>query len=358
MSVITKVEYIPPGSYATPNMVIAPRKKRPAMPTTSTSTPKPTTTSHTYPPMQTPAADNLRDAISFRYKKPPPRNVTYLPNQIQLGQQLQMPNQAPVAGASQPQAQPQQLGIAPTQQLPGLTQQPVTSMGQAPSGLPVPSLPQQQQQQVLQAQLPTSASADPVRYTTWGPKTVYYVDNLLDSQPSKNGSSKKTSKKKGKKDKKKIKEDIKFQRVTLNGSEQMQTTEKIEVLGLEEGGGVRRTWVCITRTEVVSVEKQVEEKDVVVESSDDEESTSGSDDSTSEDEKKDKKERRKKKGKKGKEKRGNHKQAKGKELKEAKEKEKEKIVLENYTDGKQMLKEQVKMLGAEEPRSALGNSGR
>ena len=236
-----------------------------------------------------------------------------------------MPNQVRLA---------QQLGIPQTQQLPGLTQQPVTSMGQVPSGLPAPSLPQQQQQQqqqqVLQAQLPTSASADPVRYTTWGPKTVYYVDNLVDSEPSKKGSSKKTSRKKGKKDKTKTKEDIKFQRVTLNGSEQMQTTEKIEVLGLEEGGGVRRTWVCITRTEVVSVEKQVEEKDVVVESSDDEKSTSGSDDSTSDDEKTDEEERRKKKGKKGKEKRGNRKQAKGKKLKEAEKIEK--ILLEKCTD--------------------------
>ncbi|KAL9038361.1 MAG: hypothetical protein Q9180_003187, partial [Flavoplaca navasiana] len=335
---------------AVPGWPINPHLRKAATPTKSTTTTKPTTTGHIMtssignasPPMQTPAADNLRDAISFRYKKPPPRSVTYLPNQIQIGQQLQMPNQAPVAGASQPQAQPQQpqqLGIAQTQQFPGLTQQPVTSMGQAPLGLPVPSLPQQQQQQqVLQAQLPTSASADPVRYTTWGPKTVYYVDNLLDSEPSKKGSSKKKSNKKGKKDKKKTKEDIKFQRVTLNGSEQMQTTEKIEVLGLEEGGGVRRTWVCITRTEVVSVEKQVEEKDVVVESSDDEESASGSDDSTSDDEKTDKEERRKKKGKKGTEKRGNRKQAKGKEMK--KTKETEKIVLEKYADEEQMLKEQ------------------
>ena len=256
----------------------------------------------------------------------------YLPNQIQLGQQLQRPYQAWVPSNVQLQEkfqlqQQQQPAIGQAQYIPGLTQQLGTLMSQAPPGLPVPSLPQQQQQQVLQAQLPTSASADPVRYTTWGPKTVYYVDNLPGSEVSKKGSSKKTSDKKGKQDKKKTQKDINFQKVVLNGSEQMQTSEKIEVLGLEQGGGVRKTWVCVTRTEVVSVEKQVEEKDVVIESSNDEKSSSGSDDIPSDDEDTDKEERRKKKGKMGKEKGGKRKQAKGKEAKETNE-----TVLEKYAD--------------------------
>lgn len=183
-----------------------------------------------------------------------------------------MSSSAPVAGFVQPQQQQQQ-----QQQIAGLPQQPGT---QAP---PVfQTLPQEQQ--AIQPQLPTSTSADPVRYTTWGPKTVYYVDNLRSSESSKSGSKKKKSNRKAKKNKEKEEEGIMFQKVILNGSEQMQTTEKVEVLGPEQGGGIKRTWVCVTRTEVVSVEKQVEEKHVVVESSDDEESSSGSEDTSDDDE--------------------------------------------------------------------------
>ncbi|KAL8765270.1 MAG: hypothetical protein Q9209_007592 [Squamulea sp. 1 TL-2023] len=163
--------------------------------------------------VQTPASDNLQIALSFRHKKAPPQNVTYIHSQ----QPLQAPPQM------------------------------------------------QQQQQAPQPQLPTNMIADPVRHSTWGPKTVYYVDNLSESESSESGSKKKTNIiRKVKKDK----EDVKFQKVVLNGSEQMQTTEKTEVLGLEQGGGVRKTWVCQTTIVVVSVEKEVEGKDVVVESGD------------------------------------------------------------------------------------------
>ncbi|KAI4263084.1 MAG: hypothetical protein L6R42_001751 [Xanthoria sp. 1 TBL-2021] len=260
--------------------VTAPHRTTPTTPTTSTNNTQPMPTPTTSPSMglastsvSTLACDNLRDAISFRYKKPPPRNVIYLPDQMQIGQQLQMSSQAPVAGIVQPQQQQQ--GIV------GQAQQPGTSVCQAP---PVFQTLHQEQQQAIQPQLPTSTSADPVRYTTWGPKTVYYVDNLPDSESSKSGSKKKKSNRKAKKNKEKKEEGIMFQKVILNGSEQMQTSEKIEVLGPEQGGGIKKTWVCVTRTEVVSVEKQVEEKDVVVESSDDEESSSGSEDTSDDDE--------------------------------------------------------------------------
>lgn len=162
-----------------------------------------------------------------------------------------------------------------------------------------------EQQQAVQPQIPTSTSADPIRYTTWGPKIVYYVDNLPVSKSSKRGSKKKkTSNSKAKKDKKtkKGEAEILYQRVILNGSEQMQTTEKIEVLGPEQGGAIKKTWICVTRTEVVSVEKQVEEKDVEVESedSDGESEESSEDEATDEEEEleKQKAKKRKDKGKK------------------------------------------------------------
>ncbi|KAI4273736.1 MAG: hypothetical protein L6R38_006274 [Xanthoria sp. 2 TBL-2021] len=305
--------------------VTTPHKTTPTTPTTSTNNTQPMPTPSTSSSMglastsdSTPACDNLRDAISFRYKKLPPRNVIYLPNQMQTGQQLQMPSQAPVAGIVQPQQQ-QVAGLA-QQGIVGQAQQPGASGWQAP---PVFQTLPQEQQQALQHQLPTSTSADPVRYTTWGPKTVYYVDNLPSSESSKSGSKKKKSNRKAKKNKEKKEEDIMFQKVILNGSEQMQTTEKIEVLGPEQGGGIKKTWVCVTKTEVVSVEKQVEEKDVVVESSDDEESSSGSEDTSDDDGTDASEERQKQKVKKAKEKGGKGKQVAVREVREEKKKKKD-----------------------------------
>ncbi|KAL8926335.1 MAG: hypothetical protein Q9172_001844 [Xanthocarpia lactea] len=218
----------------------------------------------------TPAGDNLRSAINFRYKKPPPRNVIYFTPQLQAGQELQMRPQAPVAGAAQQQQQG--AGVAP---LPGI------SLWQAPGAFHALS---QGHQQALQMQSPMTTFTDPVRYSTWGPKTVYYVDNLPDSHSSSSGRKKKRTKvgSRGAKKSKEKAPGIKFQRVILNGSEQMQTTERTEVLGPDQGGGIKKTWVCLTMTEVVSVEKEVEAKDVVVES-DDEEGGSGSEETSDED---------------------------------------------------------------------------
>ncbi|CAO1604663.1 hypothetical protein XANCAGTX0491_008206 [Xanthoria calcicola] len=263
--------------------------------------------------VSTPACDNLRDAISFRYKKPPPRNVIYLPNQMHIGQQLQTPSQTPVAGTMQQQ----QVAGTAQQGTVGQAQQLGASGWQAL--LATQTLPQEQQQAV-QPQVPTSTSADPIRYTTWGPKTVYYVDNLPSSESSKSSSKKKKkSNRKAKKDKKKKEEaEILYQRVILNGSEQMQTTEKIEVLGPEQGGGIKKTWICVTRTEVVSVEKQIEEKDVEVESegSDSESEESSEDEETDEEE-----ELEKQKAKKRKDKGKKRVQVAAKEVKEEEEKE-------------------------------------
>ncbi|KAL8670298.1 MAG: hypothetical protein Q9168_005153 [Polycauliona sp. 1 TL-2023] len=279
-------------AHSLPHWAPAPHKGRPTTPTSSTVTThtKPPMVSSTgYPPprMEIPAADNLRDAISFRSKKAIPRNVIYMPNyQMQSGQQLQMQPQAPVSG---------------NQQVPGLAQPSGTGVWQDSQTLPQPpeTLP------ATQSQMPISMSADPVRCITWGPKTVYYVDNLPESESeseSKKKQKKKTeSNEKAKKDKKKKKpkaEDIKFQQVVLNGNEQMQTTEKIEVPGPEKGGGIMKTWVCVTRTIITSVEKQIDEKDVVVESSAGEESSSESEDTSSDDDAEE--ERRKKKLRKGK----------------------------------------------------------
>lgn len=76
------------------------------------------------------------------------------------------------------------------------------------------------------------------------------------------------SKSKGKKDKAGADEqDIKFEKWTFNGSEEVQTTETTEILALEEGGGgVKRTWVLTSKTVVVGVERGVDAKEVVVES--------------------------------------------------------------------------------------------
>lgn len=229
---------------------------------------------------------------------------------MQIGQQLQTPSQAPVAGTMQQQ-----------QQVAGTAQQ--GTVGQAEQSgwqalLATQTLPQEQQQAV-QPQVPTSTNADPIRYTTWGPKTVYYVDNLPSSESSKSGSKKKTkSNRKAKKDKKKGEAEILYQRVILNGSEQMQTTEKIEVLGPEQGGGIKKTWICVTRTEVVSVEKQVEEKDVEVES---EESDSESEESSEDEETDEEVEVQKQKAKKRKDKGKKRVQVSAEEVKEEEEKE-------------------------------------
>ncbi|KAL8863223.1 MAG: hypothetical protein Q9178_000598 [Gyalolechia marmorata] len=223
--------------------------------------------------MPTPAGDNLRSAINFRYKKPPPRNVIYFTPQLQAGQELQTPAQAPVAGAAQQQQQQQQIaGAAP---LAGI------SLWQAPTAFQ--ALPQGHQQ-ALQIQSPMTTFTDPVRYSTWGPKTVYYADNLPNSRSSNSGRKKKKTKvdSRGVKKSKEKAPGIKFQRVILNGSEQMQTTERTEVLGPDQGGGIKKTWVCLTVTEVVSVEKEIEAKDVVVESGD-EEGGSGSEETSDDD---------------------------------------------------------------------------
>ncbi|KAI4226242.1 MAG: hypothetical protein L6R36_003330 [Xanthoria steineri] len=297
------------------------RRKGPTSPTASTinlqAMPAPTASSSmglASTSVSTPACDNFRDAISFRYKKPPPRNVIYLPNQMQIGQQLQTPSHAPVGGTMQQQ---QQVAGTAQQGAVGQAQQLGASEWQA---LLATQMLSQEQQQAVQPQVPTSTSADPIRYTTWGPKTVYYVDNLPSSEASKSGSKKKTSNRKAKKDKKKKKEEaeILYQRVILNGSEKMQTTEKIEVLGPEQGGGIKKMWVCVTRTEVVSVEKQIEEKDVEVESEDsDSESVESSEDEETDEEEELPKQKAKKKKEKGKK----WVQVGAKEVKEEEEKE-------------------------------------
>ncbi|KAL9001291.1 MAG: hypothetical protein Q9169_000182 [Polycauliona sp. 2 TL-2023] len=275
------------------------------MPTTTTSNtqPKPTMPSsigHASSSMETPASDNLLDAITFPNKKPNPGYIMYMPSHTGTGQQPPVPSQA--AGPSNVQSQ---------QQVAGLAQQPATAVWQDSQILPQP-------QEILpasQSQMPISMSADPVRCVTWGPKTLYYVDNLPDDKA---GKKKKTQKKKSngktKKDKKDKQKEIEFVQVVLSGSEMMQTTEKVELLGPEEGGGIKKTWVSVTRATVVSVEKQVEAKDVVVESSD--ESSSESEDTTSDDEETtEEEERRKRKSRKEK--------GKGKEKKPVKGKGKE-----------------------------------
>ena len=230
---------------------------------------------------------------------------------MQIGQQLETPSQAPVAGTMHQQ---QQVAWTAQQGTVGQAEQLGWQALLATQTLPL------EQQQAVQPQVPTSTSADPIRYTTWGPKIVYYVDNLPVSKSSKRGSKKKkTSNSKAKKDKKtkKGEAEILYQRVILNGSEQMQTTEKIEVLGPEQGGAIKKTWICVTRTEVVSVEKQVEEKDVEVESED----SNGESEESSEDEATDEEEElEKQKAKKRKDKGKKRVQVAAKEVREEEEK--------------------------------------
>ncbi|KAI4258676.1 MAG: hypothetical protein LQ352_001102 [Teloschistes flavicans] len=192
------------------------------------------------PSLPTPAADSLYERLDFKSKKKPPHSVQFLPAQAQVPS---------VPFDPQPAGQPP-LVLEP-----------------APGG--------------AQQANPSHSITDPVRYVSWGPKTVYYVSDDpthkgSSSSSSKHGSSSSSSshltqKSKGKKDR-----GHRFEKVRLRGREQMQTTEKTEMLPLEQGGGIRRTWVSVTRLEVVSEETQVEEKDVVVESSDNSDSDSDS----------------------------------------------------------------------------------
>ncbi|KAL8689811.1 MAG: hypothetical protein Q9224_004556 [Gallowayella concinna] len=213
--------------------------------TTHTQTMSSSLTAPASTKMPTPAADNLHSALSFRSKKKPPRNVVYFHPQTAIGPQ---PSQAPVLQHAQQTAE---------------------------------TPPQQEAAQVPN---PMTTFADPVRYITWGPKTVYYTANLPKDDDGSSKSSKKEKKKKKRdaRSGKAKKGNVMFEKVILNGSEQMQTTEKTEVLNPDQGGGIKRTWVCVTRTEVVSFEKEIEDKDVVVES-ESEESSDG-DCSESEDE--------------------------------------------------------------------------
>ncbi|KAL8703085.1 MAG: hypothetical protein Q9201_003722 [Fulgogasparrea decipioides] len=212
--------------------------------------------------LPTVAAENLAEALNFNSKKKLLRTVTLLPAQPQF----------PSQPATQVQAPPQ-LGAAV--QGPALLQQqssqPVQTLG------PVSFDPQLGWEgptisQPLQGQQgnPTNTFTDPVRHVSWGPRTIYYVTNT--STPS---SKRKKHSKRSKKSS--SKEDVRFEKVVLHGSEQMQTTEKTEILGPEQGGGVRKTWICVTRMVVVSEEREVEAKEVMVESSGGESGTDSDD---------------------------------------------------------------------------------
>ncbi|KAL8828461.1 MAG: hypothetical protein Q9170_006590, partial [Blastenia crenularia] len=147
------------------------------------------------PSLPTPAAESLAETLSFKSSTQIPRTVTYLP-----------------------------------------------------SSPPTPA-------STSAAKNPASVSTDPTRYVSWGPKTVFYATSPSTSKSSK-GSSKSKSKSKKKqveKHNEKVDEDeveeaaaggeMRFEKVVLNGSEEVQTTETTEVLSPEEGGGVKRTWV-------------------------------------------------------------------------------------------------------------------
>lgn len=182
--------------------------------------------------LPTPAADNLAAVLDFQTKEKIPSTVTFFPA-------APPPPPAP--------AQPSPLGLAP--QLP----QP-----------PVPGLTGVGGVGGVGGNNPTHTSADPVRYTNWGPKSLYF---LQEHAPSSSKSTKKQISKKSpsggskKREKEKDKEPT-FERVILSGSEEMQTTETTEVLGLNEGGGVKKTWVVRNTIVVVSVEKEVAGEDV------------------------------------------------------------------------------------------------
>ncbi|KAL8774211.1 MAG: hypothetical protein Q9194_004080, partial [Teloschistes cf. exilis] len=180
--------------------------------------------------LPTPAADNLYERLSFKSKKKPPENVQFLPANAQISS-VSFDSQQP---AGQPPLVPE----------------------------PAPSLQPN----------PSHTITDPVRYVTWGPKTVFYVsDASTTPAASKSSSSKHIASSHAHKSSTSSTSKIdgggaKFEKATLCGREQLQTTEKTEILPLEQGGGVRRTWIAITRIEVVSEEISVEGKDVVAES--------------------------------------------------------------------------------------------
>ncbi|KAI4113267.1 MAG: hypothetical protein LQ338_008208 [Usnochroma carphineum] len=166
------------------------------------------------PSLPTPAADNLAEALDFDTKgKKTPRTVTFFP----------APQQQP------PPPPPSQ--VLHSHPHPNSAPHSVGTEGGGEGAEKKPTF--------------TFTSADPVRYITWGPRTVYYAHTP---------SSKSTSKKKGKEN-----GGAKFEKVVLNGSEEVQTTETTEVLGPREGGGVRRTWVVRSVMTVVGVEREVGE---------------------------------------------------------------------------------------------------
>lgn len=98
---------------------------------------------------------------------------------------------------------------------------------------------------------------------TWGPKTVFFIRGVDEGAESKRRGKKSARKRKSKKDD--DDDGVRFEKVVLHGSEEMQTTERTEVLGLSEGGGVRRTWVVTCKVVVVAVEREVEGRDVRLE---------------------------------------------------------------------------------------------
>lgn len=100
--------------------------------------------------------------------------------------------------------------------------------------------------------------ADDIRFTTWGPKTVFFVKDPSSSADKKGGGGgeKKTHDEAEKK--------TRFEKVVFTGSEEVQTTETTEAL-LEGGGAVKRTWVVVSRVVVQAVEREVERNEVVVE---------------------------------------------------------------------------------------------
>ncbi|KAL8917124.1 MAG: hypothetical protein Q9208_008163 [Pyrenodesmia sp. 3 TL-2023] len=186
------------------------------------------------PHLPTPAADNLADVLDFQTKEKIPSTVTFLP----------APPPPPRPAPSQPPP------LGPAAQLPQQPQLPGLAGIGGVGG--------------FGSNNPTHTSADPVRYTNWGPKTLYFLKDASEpssSKPTKKRISKKSSSGGSKKKEEKEKEPI-FERVILSGSEEMQTTETTEVLGLNEGGGVKKTWVLRNTVVVMSVEKEVTGEDV------------------------------------------------------------------------------------------------
>ncbi|KAL8634404.1 MAG: hypothetical protein Q9228_008001, partial [Teloschistes exilis] len=129
------------------------------------NSPPPTTTSTTdsavsettalalsSPSLPTPAADNLYEKLNFKSKKHPPQNVQFLPAHAQIPS---------VPFNPQPAGQPP------------LVPQHISDTQQAPN--------------------PSHSITDPVRYASWGPKTVYYVSSSSDDSTTHKGSSRSSS---------------------------------------------------------------------------------------------------------------------------------------------------------------------